>query len=126
MIEKSKFEFQFNDINLESMTTTYNLTPFEGTLNSSIVSFQQQGQKLYSKDEIKIKLFGGDITISDLTLNNFLEPMTGRLGFRRKLIIWILGQMSNTYREWGEHHGYYKWTHKGFQISRWRTFKFRN
>ncbi len=95
-----KFAFRLNDINLKSMTTTYKMTPFEGTLSSSIMSFQQQEQKLYSKDEIKIKLFGGDITISDLTLNNFLEPMMA-IGFSAEVNHLDLGQMSNTYREWG-------------------------
>jgi len=112
---KIRFEFQFNDINLENMTTTYNLTPFEGTLNSSIVSFQQQGQKLYSKDEIKIKLFGGDITISDLTLNNFLEPMT-EIGFSAEVNHLDLGQMSNTYREWGNITGIINGRIKDFKL----------
>ena len=112
---KIKFEFQFNDINLKNMTTTYNLTPFEGTLNSSIVSFQQQGQKLYSKDEIKVKLFGGDITISDLTLNNFLEPMT-EIGFSAEVNHLDLGQMSNTYREWGNITGIINGRIKDFRL----------
>ncbi len=110
-----KFAFRFNDINLESMTTTYNLTPFEGTLNSSIVSFQQQGQKFYSKDEIKIKLFGGDITISDLTLNNFLEPMMA-IGFSAEVNHLDLGQMSNTYREWGNITGIINGRIKDFRL----------
>jgi hypothetical protein len=110
-----KFAFRFNDINLKSMTATYNLTPFEGTLNSSIVSFQQQGQKLYSKDEIKIKLFGGDITISDLTLNNFLEPMMA-IGFSAEVNHLDLGKMSNTYSEWGNITGIINGRIKDFRL----------
>jgi hypothetical protein len=95
-----KLGFQLNNISLKALTTTYKLTPFEGTLSSSIMSFQQQGQKLYSKEEINIKLFGGEITIRDLTLNNFLKPMT-EIGFSAEVKHLDLGKMSNTYREWG-------------------------
>ena len=97
---KIKLGFQLNNISLNALTTTYKLTPFEGTLSSSIMSFHQQGQKLYSKDEINIKLFGGDLTIRDLTLNNFLKPMT-EIGFSAEVKHLDLGKMSNTYREWG-------------------------
>ncbi len=97
---KIKFEFQLNNINLEDMTTAYMLTPFEGTLSSSVMSFQQEEQRLFSKDEISIKLFGGDITISDLTLNNFLSSMM-EIGLSAKVEHLDLGKMSNTYREWG-------------------------
>jgi len=97
---KIALEFQLNNISLKDMTTTYNLTPFEGTLTSSIISFQGQGQKLYSKDEIRIKLFGGEITIRGLTVNNFLKPMA-EIGFSAEVNHLDLGQMSNTYREWG-------------------------
>ena len=97
---KIKFEFQLNNINLEDMTTAYMLTPFEGTLSSSVMSFQQEEQRLFSKDEISIKLFGGDITISDLTLSNFLSSMM-EIGLSAKVEHLDLGKMSNTYREWG-------------------------
>lgn len=110
-----KFAFRFNDINLEVMTTTYNLTPFEGTLNSSIVSFQQQGQKLYSKDKIKIELFGGKITIIDLMLDNYFSPMR-ELGFSAEVNHLDLGQMSNTYREWGNITGIINGRIKDFRV----------
>ncbi|MBT6230927.1 MAG: hypothetical protein HOI47_30165, partial [Candidatus Scalindua sp.] len=97
---KIKLEFQLNNINLKKITTTYKLTPFEGTLSSSIMSFYQQGEKLYSDDEINIKLFGGSITVRDLTLNNFLKSMR-EIGFSAEVNHLDLGQMSNTYREWG-------------------------
>jgi hypothetical protein len=97
---KIRLEFQLNNINLKEMTTTYKLTPFEGVLNSSIMSFHQQGEKLYSNDEINIKLFGGSITIRDLTLNNFMKSMR-EIGFSAEVNHLDLGQMSNTYREWG-------------------------
>jgi hypothetical protein len=97
---KINLGFQLNNISLEALTTSYKLTPFEGILSSSIISFQQQGQRLYSDDEINIKLFGGEITIKDLTLNNFLRPMT-EIGFSAKVNHLDLGKMSNTYREWG-------------------------
>ena len=92
--------FQLDNISLEALTTTYKLTPFEGTLSSSFISFQEQEKRLYSDDEINIKLFGGEITIRDLTLNNFLKPMT-EIGFSAKVDHLDLGKMSNTYREWG-------------------------
>ncbi len=95
-----RLKFQFNNINLKKMATTYKLTPFEGTLNSSIMSFQQHKQNLSSKDEIKINLFGGNITVSDLTLNNYLKPMR-EIGFSAEVKHLDLGKMSNTYREWG-------------------------
>ena len=97
---KIELGFQLNNISLEALTTTYKLTPFEGVLSSSVISFQQQGQRLHSDDEINIKLFGGDITIRNLTLNNFLKPMT-EIGFSAKVKHLDLGKMSNTYREWG-------------------------
>jgi len=97
---KIEFGFQLNSINLEALTTTYKLTPFEGILSSSVISFQQQGERLHSDDEMNIKLFGGEITIRDLTLNNFLKPMAG-IGFSAKVKHLDLGKMSNTYREWG-------------------------
>ena len=97
---KIELGFQLNNISLEALTTTYKLTPFEGILSSSVISFQQQGQRLHSDDEMNIKLFGGEITIRDLTLNNFLKPMTG-IGFSAKVKHLHLGKMSNTYREWG-------------------------
>ena len=97
---KIELGFQLNNISLEALTTTYKLTPFEGILSSSAMTFQQQGQRLHSNDEINIKLFGGEITIRDLTLNNFLKPMTG-IGFSAKVKHLNLGKMSNTYREWG-------------------------
>jgi hypothetical protein len=110
-----KFAFRFNDINLEVMTTTYNLTPFEGTLNSSIVSFQQQEKKLYSKDKIKIELFGGEITIMDLMLDNIFSPMR-ELGFSAEVNHLDLGQMSNTYREWGNITGIINGRIKDFRL----------
>ncbi len=97
---KIRLEFQFNNINLKQIATTYKLTPFEGTLNSSIMSFQQHKQTLSSKDEIRINIFGGDITISDLTLNNYLKSMR-EIGFSAKVKHLDLGKMSDTYREWG-------------------------
>ncbi|MBT6046192.1 MAG: hypothetical protein HOG49_05165 [Candidatus Scalindua sp.] len=97
---KIEFGFQLNSINLEALTTTYKLTPFEGILSSSVISFQQQGERLHSDDEMNIKLFGGEITIRDLTLNNFLKPMAG-IGFSADVKHLDLGKMSNTYREWG-------------------------
>jgi hypothetical protein len=97
---KIELGFQLNNISLEALTTTYKLTPFEGILSSSVISFQQQGQRLHSDDEMNIKLFGGEITIRDLTLNNFLKPMAG-IGFSAKVKHLHLGKMSNTYREWG-------------------------
>ncbi|MFV1974857.1 MAG: hypothetical protein ACC651_03875, partial [Candidatus Scalindua sp.] len=97
---KIELGFQLNNISLKDITTTYKLTPFEGLLNSSVMSFQQQGQKLYSKDEINIKLFGGDITIRDLTLYNYMKSMW-EIGFSAEVNHLDLGQMSNTYREWG-------------------------
>ncbi|MCP4271234.1 MAG: hypothetical protein GY781_04605 [Gammaproteobacteria bacterium] len=97
---KVELRFQLNNISLAALTTTYKLTPFEGILNSSVISFEQQGQRLYSDDEMNIKLFGGEITIRDLTLNNFLKPMAG-IGFSAEVKHLDLGKMSNTYREWG-------------------------
>jgi len=97
---KIELGFQLYNISLEALTTTYKLTPFEGILSSSVMTFQQQEQKLHSDDEINIKLFGGEITISDLTLNNFLKSMT-EIGFSAKVKHLNLGKMSNTYREWG-------------------------
>ncbi len=95
-----KIEFQINDVSLKEVASTYKLTPFEGTLNSSVMSFQQHKQKLYSKDEIEINLFGGDITISNLTLNNYLKDMR-EIGFSAEVKRLNLGQMSDTFREWG-------------------------
>ncbi len=97
---KFKLGFQLNDISLNALTTTYKLTPFEGTLTSSIMSFQGQAQTLYSNDEMEIKLFGGEITIRDLSINNFLNPMA-EIGFSAEVKHLNLGQMSDTYREWG-------------------------
>jgi hypothetical protein len=94
------FTFQLNDIDLEKITNSYELTPFKGTLNSSIISFQQKEHKLLSEGNIKINVFGGEITISDLALTNFLEPLMG-VGFSAEINHLDLGQMSNTFREWG-------------------------
>jgi hypothetical protein len=97
---KFNLGFQVNNISLEALTTTYNLTPFKGILNSSVMSFRGQGQTLYSNDEMKIKLFGGEITLRDLSVNNFLNPMT-EIGFSAEVNHLDLGEMSDTYREWG-------------------------
>ncbi|MEE8190667.1 MAG: AsmA family protein, partial [Candidatus Scalindua sediminis] len=97
---KINFTFQLNDIDLEKITNSYELTPFKGTLNSSIISFQQKEDKLLSEGNIKINVFGGEITISDLALTNFLEPLMG-VGFSAEINHLDLGQMSNTFREWG-------------------------
>ncbi|MHC4269853.1 MAG: AsmA family protein [Planctomycetota bacterium] len=113
---KVKLEFQFNNINLKDMSTTYKLTPFEGTLNSSIVSFQQHKQKLFSKDEIRINIFGGDITISDLTLNNYLKSMR-EIGFSAEVKHLDLGKMSDTYREWGNITGIINGHVKDFKLA---------
>ena len=112
---KIKLKFQFNNINLKKMATTYKLTPFEGTLNSSIMSFQQHKQNLSSKDEIRINLFGGDITISDLTLNNYLKSMR-EIGFSAEVKHLDLGKMSNTYREWGNITGIINGYVKNFKL----------
>ncbi|MFQ5715003.1 MAG: AsmA family protein [Candidatus Scalinduaceae bacterium] len=97
---KINFTFQLNDIDLEKVATSYELTPFEGALNSSVISFQQKEHKLLSEGNIKINVFGGDIIISDLALANFLEPLMG-VGFSAEINHLDLGQMSNTFREWG-------------------------
>ena len=110
-----KLEFQFNNIDLKKIATTYKLTSFEGTLNSSIMSFQQHKQKLSSKDEIRINLFGGDITISNLTLNNYLKSMR-EIGFSAEVKHLDLGKMSNTYREWGNITGIINGHVKNFKL----------
>ncbi len=110
-----KIEFQINNINLTEVASTYKLTPFEGTLNSSIMSFQQHKQKLYSKDEIKINLFGGDITISNLTLNNYLKTMR-EIGFSVEVKRLNLGKMSDTFREWGNITGIINGHIKNFKL----------
>jgi hypothetical protein len=110
-----KLKFQFNNINLMEVATTYKLTPFEGTLNSSIMSFQQHKQTLSSKDEIRINLFGGDITISDLTINNYLKAMR-EIGFSAEIKHLDLGKMSDTYREWGNITGIINGHVNGFKL----------
>ncbi len=112
---KIKLEFQCNNINLEEMSTTYDLTPLEGTLNSSIISFQQHKQELYSKDEIRINLFGGNITISNLTINNYLKTMK-EIGFSAEVKHLDLGKMSDTYREWGNITGIMNGHIKNFKL----------
>jgi len=97
---KINFTFQLNDIDLEKITTAYELTPFEGTLNSSIISFQQKEHKLLSDGKMRIEVFGGEITISDLSLTNFLKPLM-EIEFSTEINHLNLGQMSNTFREWG-------------------------
>ena len=97
---KINFTFQLNNINMEKITNTYKLTPFEGNLSSSIISFRQEGDKLNSEGKMKIKIFDGDITISDLALTNFLEPLMG-IEFSAEIDHLDLGQMSNTFHEWG-------------------------
>ena len=97
---KIKFAFQLQDINLEEITATYNLTPTVGTLNSSPLPFEQKRDRLYSQGEMKIDLFGGNITISNLGLNNFLTPLMG-IEFSAEINSLNLGEMSDTYREWG-------------------------
>jgi hypothetical protein len=97
---KINFTFQLNDIDLEKITTAYKLTPFEGTLNSSIISFQQKEHKLLSDGKMRIEVFGGEITISDLSLTNFLKPLM-EIEFSTEINHLNLGQMSNTFREWG-------------------------
>ncbi len=97
---KINFTFQLNDIDLEKITTAYELTPFEGTLNSSIISFQQKEDKLFSEGKMRINVFGGEITISDLSLTNFLKPLM-EIEFSTEIQHLNLGQMSNTFREWG-------------------------
>ncbi|GAX62639.1 phosphomannomutase [Candidatus Scalindua japonica] len=112
---KFKLGFQLNNISLKDLSTTYKLTPLEETLNSSAISFQQQGQKLSSKEEINIKLFGGDITIRDLTLNNFMTSMM-EIGLSAEVKHLDLGQMSNTYREWGNITGIINGQIKDFKL----------
>lgn len=97
---KINFAVQLNDIDLEKITAAYELAPFKGTLNSSIISFQQKDHRLLSDGNIKINVFGGDITISDLALTNFLKPLMG-IKFSAEIRHLNLGQMSNTFREWG-------------------------
>ncbi|MDR4498859.1 MAG: hypothetical protein MRK02_13220 [Candidatus Scalindua sp.] len=97
---KIKLAFQFQDINLEEITATYNLTPTVGTLNSSLLPFVQKRDRLYSQGEMKIDLFGGNITISNFRVNNFLTPLMG-IGFSAEINSLNLGEMSDTYREWG-------------------------
>jgi hypothetical protein len=97
---KINFTFRLNNIDLEKVTTAYKLTSFEGALNSSIISFQQEEDKLFSEGKMKINVFGGDITVSNLALTNFLKPLMG-IEFSAEINHLNLGQMSNTFREWG-------------------------
>ncbi|NOG83617.1 MAG: hypothetical protein HND49_07365 [Planctomycetes bacterium] len=95
-----KLALQLQDINLEKITNTYRLTPLEGTLNSSLIPLEQKNDRLHSQGEMNIAVFGGDITISDLTLSNFLTPLMG-IEFSAKISDLSLGKMSATYKDWG-------------------------
>lgn len=97
---KFKFVFQFHDINLEKITNAYKLTPLEGTLKSSLIPLVQKKDQLSSQGEMNITVFGGNITIRDLTLNNFLTPLMG-VKFSAKINDLSLGKMSTTYQDWG-------------------------
>ncbi|MCP5007475.1 MAG: hypothetical protein GY941_26595 [Planctomycetes bacterium] len=112
---KVKFAFQFHDIDLEQITNTYKLTPLYGTLNSSLIPLEQKHDRLYSKGEMNINVFGGNITISNLTLCNFLTPIMG-IEFSAKIDDLNLGEMSNTYKDWGGITGIVKGNIKDFKL----------
>ncbi|MDR4503299.1 MAG: hypothetical protein MRK01_00725 [Candidatus Scalindua sp.] len=95
-----RLAFEFQDINLEKITDTYMLTPLEGILNSSLIPLEQKKDRLYSRGEMKIAVFGGEIIIRDLRLSNFLTPLMG-IEFSAKINDLNLGKMSTTYKDWG-------------------------
>ncbi|MFQ5752228.1 MAG: hypothetical protein ACE5HI_09550, partial [bacterium] len=107
--------FQISDIDSEKITTTFNLTPFEGVLDSSVISFQQEGDKLFSKGTMEINVFGGEIIISKLAITNLFQSLM-EIEFSAGIKHLDLGKMSNTYREWGNITGIINGDIKDFRL----------
>lgn len=107
--------FQINNIDLEKATTTCNLTPFEGALDSSEISFLQEGNKFSSNGTMAINVFGGEIIISKLAVTNLFQSLMG-IEFSSEIKHLDLGKLSNTYREWGSITGIMNGYIKDFSI----------
>ncbi|MGR3320069.1 MAG: hypothetical protein ACUZ8O_16495 [Candidatus Anammoxibacter sp.] len=97
---KINFTFQLNDIDIKQASATYGITPFEGFLNSSEITFKQQGDNLFSEGEMRFNVFGGNIVINNLILSNFMSSLM-EIGFSANVNNLDLEQMSNTFKEWG-------------------------
>lgn len=109
------FSFQLNEIDLNELCVANGLTPFEGDINTSLISFKQEGVRQFSEGEMKFSLFGGDIIIDDLVLNDFMSSLMG-IEFSAKVNHLDLSEMSKTFQEWGNVSGIINGSINNFKI----------
>lgn len=109
------FSLQLNEIDLKELSAANGLTPFEGDINTSLISFKQEGERLSSEGEMRFSLFGGDIIVDNLVLNDFMTSLMG-IEFSADVNNMDLSEMSKTFQEWGNVSGIINGSINNFKI----------
>ena len=94
------FSFQLKNINLKEVSEAAGITPFEGNVETSEITFRQEGDNLFTDGEVRFSFFGGEIIINDLRVTRLMTPLMG-IGFSAEVHHLDLGKMSSTFKEWG-------------------------
>ena len=92
--------FQLKNINLKEVSEAAGITPFEGNVETSEITFRQEGDSLFTDGEVRFSTFGGEIIINDLRVTGLMTPLMG-IGFSAEVHHLNLGMMSSTFKEWG-------------------------
>jgi len=98
--KNSIFSFQLNNIDLKKVSEAAGITPFEGNVETSEITFKQEGDNLFSDGEVRFSFFDGEIIINDLMVTDIMTPLMG-IGFSAEVHHLNLGKMSSTFKEWG-------------------------
>lgn len=65
-----------DDIELGKAGTALGLPPFEGTLSGRIPGIRLAGNHLATEGEMSLKVFGGEVRIKDMAVDNVFSPVT--------------------------------------------------
>jgi hypothetical protein len=63
------------DFDLSEMSVALGLPRFQGTLSGTIPTVTFSGRRLMTTGEIVLKLFGGEVTIEGISVNNVFSPV---------------------------------------------------